>query len=103
MGKIKFKKGYITDESNNNVPDLATALRDEARCNPCGCDGTLGYISTIDVFSGELTVVYVYEGEVRALDTTAVTFEEFRQWLVDMCAWRAAGSVGQPPISPVPE
>lgn len=101
----KFAKGVIKGATNkqagaNHIDTFSDALKELAKCNGCGCNEQLGFLTLNDVRTGDLTLVYVDNGSLAVANLVNGTFTEWVTWLEAMCRWREGGMVGDAPSAP---
>lgn len=66
MSRPKFKKGvvFLSNKKSNkqtgsdSIEYLDQALKEQAKCDPCGCDTCLCYETICNATTGELLVRY---------------------------------------------
>lgn len=92
--QIQFKH-VATTGNNKPVRTLEEGLRTIAECNPCGCDNRLGYWTTVDVSTGDTTLMYVSNGTILTANLNDGTLQEWIDYLGEMCKFRE-GLIDEP-------
>lgn len=61
MAKVKIAKGYVKsgDGIGKSHDTLESALAEQGKCDSCGCDSTLGFMTLTNAETGELMMLYV--------------------------------------------
>lgn len=63
MANVKINKGYFYKEGKRgdkvSIESLPDALKEQANCQPCGCDNCLGYTTHVNAETGELMIKWI--------------------------------------------
>lgn len=97
MAQVKFPQGYVYAGNGlrKSIKSFQDATAEQAKCDPCGCDPKLGFTTQIDVQTGDLKILYVWNGALRIEDHTTQLIENLKT----ACRERAAGgSVTDPQV-----